>query len=377
MAIGRRRRAPQQELFVATSEIRALDNPFYRALNGLLEEHGFDGFAEEECREFYAGSRGRPGVPPGVYFRMLMVGYLEGLGSERGIAWRCADSFSLREFLGMRTDGEPAGAFDALEDAEASERGGARGGLAFVLERLKESGLLSGRTLGVDATTLEANAAMRSIVRRDDGTEYAEFLEQLAAASGIETPTRQDLAKLDRKRPNKGSNKDWEHPDDPEARITKMKDGRTRLAHKLEHAVDMESGAVVATTVQTMDGGDTASLAVTLDEAERRLAEVGAEAQEVVADKGYHSNRTMTDLKKRGKRSYVSEPDRGRRRSTPTAGGSGATAGSGCCAGGGRRWSGRSPTCWGPEACGGSTSAGRRRFENGCSSRRRPSTSGC
>ena len=185
---------------------------------------------------------------------------------------------------------------------------------AFVLERLKESGLLSGRTLGVDSTTLEANAAMRSIVRRDDGTEYGEFLEQLAAASGIETPTRQDLAKLDRKRPNKGSNKDWEHPDDPEARITKMKDGRTRLAHKLEHAVDMESGAVVATTVQTMDGGDTASLAVTLDEAERRLAEVGVESQEVVADKGYHSNRTMTGLKERGKRSYVSEPDRGRRK---------------------------------------------------------------
>ena len=314
MAIGRRRRTPQQELFVATSDIRALDNPFYRALNGLLDEHGFDEFAEEQCREFYAGNRGRPGVPPGVYFRMLMVGYLEGLGSERGIAWRCADSFSLREFLGCGLSKNPP-EHSTLSKTRKRLSVEAHGAVfAFVLERLMESGLLSGKTLGVDATTLEANAAMRTIVRREDGTEYDEFLEQLAVASGIETPTRDDLAKLDRKRPGKGSNKDWEHPHDPEARITKMKDGRTRLAHKLEQAVDMETGAVVATTVQTMDGGDTASLGVTLDEAERRLAEVGVEAQEVVADKGYHSNRTMTGVKERGKRSYVSEPDRGRRK---------------------------------------------------------------
>ncbi len=315
MAIGRRRRAPQQELFVAASDIRALDNPFYRALNGLLEEHGFDEFAEEQCREFHAGNRGRPGVPPGVYFRMLMVGYLEGLGSERGIAWRCADSFSLRDFLGCGLTGNPPehSTLSKTRKRLSVEAHGAVFG--FVLERLRESGLLSGRTLGVDSTTLEANAAMRTIVRRDDGTEYEEWLEQLAAASGIETPTREDLAKLDRKRPNKGSNKDWEHPHDPEARITKMKDGRTRLGHKLEQAVDMDSGAIVGTTVQTMDGGDTGSLEETLDEADRRLAEAGAgEAQEVVADKGYHSNRTMTDLKERGRRSCVSEPNRGRRR---------------------------------------------------------------
>ena len=256
MAIGRRRRTPQQELFVATSDIRALDNPFYRALNGLLEEHGFDEFAEEQCREFYAGNRGRPGVPPGVYFRMLMVGYLEGLGSERGIAWRCADSFSLREFLGCGLTGNPP-EHSTLSKTRKRLSVEAHGAVfAFVLERLMESGLLSGKTLRVDATTLEANAAMRTIMRREDGTEYDEFLEQLAVASGIETPTRDDLAKLDRKRPGKGSNKDWEHPHDPEARITKMKDGRTRVAHKLEQAVDMETGAVVATTVHTMDGGD-------------------------------------------------------------------------------------------------------------------------
>ena len=183
----------------------------------------------------------------------------------------------------------------------------------WVLERLRSSGLLNGKTLGVDSTTLEANAALRSIVRRDDGTGYDDWLEELAKASGIETPTRSELAKLDRKRPKKGSNDDWTHPGDSEARITKMKDGRTHLAHKLEQASDMDSGAVVAVTVQTMDGGDCASMPGTLEEAGTRLAALEIEPEEVVADKGYHSNATMKGLKTSGLRGYVSEPDRGRR----------------------------------------------------------------
>ena len=313
MAIGKRRKGRQQELFVAASEIRVLGNPFYRALDKLLEEHGFDDFAEETCREFYAEKRGRPSIPPGVYFRMLMVGYLEGIGSERGIAWRCADSISLREFLGYGLAKNPPEHSSLSKTRKRLSVESHAAVFSRVLELLGASGLLSGKTLGVDATTLEANAAMRSIVRRDDGRGYEEWLEQVAQASGIETPTRQDLAKLDRKRPKKGSNKDWVHPHDPEARITKMKDGRTHLAHKFEQAVDMETGAVVAVTVQTMDGGDTASLPNTLDEAERQLAEVEAEPREVVADKGYHSNKTMTGVQDRGLRSYVSEPNRGRR----------------------------------------------------------------
>ena len=283
-------------------------------MDRLLREHGFDGFAEETCREFYAGNRGRPGVPPGVYFRMLMVGYLEGIGSERGIAWRCADSFSLREFLGYGLAENPPEHSTLSKTRKRLSVEAHAAVFGFVLERLRASGLLRGKTLGVDATTLEANAAMRTIVWRDNGTEYEEWLEQLARASGIETPTREDLAKLDRKRPKKGSNKDWVHPRDPEARITRMKDGRTHLAHKFEQVVDMETGAVVAVTVQTMDGGDTASLPVTLDEAKRQLADVGTEAKEVVADKGYHSNNTMTGVKERELRSYVSEPQRGRRK---------------------------------------------------------------
>lgn len=314
MAIGRMPGERQEELFIAASAVGALDNPFYAALDKLLRKSGFDEFAEETCREFYAARMGRPGLPPGVYFRMLMVGYLEGIGSERGIAWRCRDSISLREFLGYGLAKNPP-EHSTLSKTRKRLSLEAHGAVfSWVLERLQESGLLRGKTLGVDSTTLEANAAMRAIVRRDDGTEYDAWLEGLARASGIETPTRQDLAKLDRKRPKKGSNKDWEHPHDPEAQITKMKDGRTRLAHKLEMGVDMETGAVAGVTVQTMDGGDTASLPVTLDETERRLAEVGAEPKEVVGDKGYHSNATMTGVAERGLRSYVSEPNRGRRK---------------------------------------------------------------
>ena len=304
----------QEVLFVAADAVGALGNPFYGALDELLRGAGFDEFAERVCAEFYADGVGRPGLALGVYFRMLMVGYLEGIGSERGIAWRCRDSISLREFLGFglekaTPDHSTLSKTRKRLSAEAHEAV-----FCWVLERLAESKLLCGKTLGVDSTTLEANAAMRSIVRRDGGEGYDEWLGQLAAASGIDTPTRADLARLDRRRPKKGSNKDWVHPHDPQARIAKMKDGRTRLAHKLEAAVDADTGAVAAVTVQTTDGGDCASMPATLDAAERNLAQAQAQPEEVVADKGYHSNASLLDLRERKMRSYVSEPDRGRRR---------------------------------------------------------------
>ena len=204
MAIGRMPGERQEELFIASSAVQALDNPFYAALDKLLRKSGFDEFAEETCREFYAARMGRPGLPPGVYFRMLMVGYLEGIGSERGIAWRCRDSISLREFLGYglaKTPPEHSTLSKTRKRLNLEAHGAVFG---WVLERLQESGLLQGKTVGVDSTTLEANAAMRAIVRRDDGTEYDAWLEQLARASGIETPTRQDLAKVDRKRRRRG-----------------------------------------------------------------------------------------------------------------------------------------------------------------------------
>jgi transposase len=257
---------------------------------------------------------------------MLLIGYFEGIDSERGIAWRCADSLALREFLGYALDKRTPdhsslsiirGRLDIETHREIFQ---------WVLKVLAKSGLLKGKTIGIDATTLEANAALRSIVRRDTGQPYEEFLTDLAKASGIETPTRQDLARIDRKRPKKGSNEDWYNPHDPDAKITKMKDGRTHLAHKAEHAVDLETGAIVAVTLQPANQGDTTTLYETLSETADNLAEVRDDTeplncieqdvpQEVVADKGYHSNETMRDMRELEIRSYVSEPNyRGRRR---------------------------------------------------------------
>ncbi len=187
----------------------------------------------------------------------------------------------------------------------------------WVLKRIGASGLLRGKTIGIDATTLEANAALRSIVRRDSEQGYEEFLMELAKASGIETPRREDLAKLDRKRTGKGSNRVWKHPHDAEARITRMKDGRTHLAHKAEQAVDLETGAIVSVTVQGADRGDTQTRVKTLTEAAEKVEQAlpeGRGIEERVADKGDHSTQPMVDLDAVGLRSYVSEPRRGQRR---------------------------------------------------------------
>ena len=229
-------------MWVATQDLpRSAAHPFYARLNQLLDQPDFDGFVEGLCERFYADD-GRPGLPPGRYFRLLLIGYFEGLDSERGIAWRAADSFALREFLGLVLPDAPPdhstiSRTRRLIDLETHEAV-----FTWVLQRLAEPGLVKGKTVGIDATTLEANAALRSIVRRDTGESYQDFLTQLAQASGIETPTRADLARIDRKRKKKGSNDDWTHPHDPDAKITKMKDGRTHLAHKAEHAVDLETG---------------------------------------------------------------------------------------------------------------------------------------
>jgi hypothetical protein len=190
---------------------------------------------------------------------------------------------------------------------------------------LAEEGLLKGNTVSVDGTTLEANAALRSIVRRDSGQGYDDFLKDLAKESGIETPTREQLARLDRKRKKKGNNDDWKNPHDPDAQITKMKDGRTHLAHKAEHAVDLETGAVLAVTLQPATAGDTNTLPETLAQCGEHIREVAADIDnkagqmnpegpaELVLDKGYHSNDVLVILKEVEVRSYCSEPDRGRR----------------------------------------------------------------
>src|SRR3954471_12343658 len=301
MSLGRREGPEKQEsIWVAAGSLaKASGHPFYERLNVVLNEQRFDSFAEQTCACFYSKT-GRPGLAPGVYFRCLLVGYFEGLGSERGIAWRVADSLALRSFLGYELsqstpDHTTISRTRRLIDVETH-----RSVFTWVLSVLAGEGLLKGETVAIDGTTLEANAALRSIVRRESGEAYEDFLRGLARESGIETPTREQLAKLDRKRAKKGSNDDWQNPHDPDAQITKMKDGRTHLAHKAEHAVDLDTGAVIAVTLQPATAGDTKTVCETLTQCGEHVREVATEIEdkaerlnpegpaELVLDKGYH-----------------------------------------------------------------------------------------
>src|SRR5450631_2032092 len=322
MAMGtRRRRQRQERLWISHNELaKGPGHPFYKRVNELLETERFDEFAEKECARFYAENNGRPSLTPGIYFRLLLVGYFEGIDSERGIAWRAADSFGLRQFLGIAIDEDTPDHSTISRTRRLIDVETHRKVFFWVLERLRDQGGVKGKTVGIDATTLEANAAMRSIVRRDNGESYEEFLKGLAKASGIDTLTREDLARLDRTRKNKASNKDWVNPHDADARITKMKDGRTHLAHKAEHAVDMQTGAVLAVTLQEADQGDTTTVVETLVQAGENVAElIGTEApnqnpqvhlqgiQEVVTDKGCHSGAVLVEMKSAEVRTYIPE----------------------------------------------------------------------
>jgi transposase len=332
MAMGtRKQREKQEDIWIAHTELAsAPGHPFYQRLNELLEAEGFDEFVEGRCAKFYAAKYGRPSLTPGIYFRSLLIGYFEGIDSERGIAWRLADSLALRRFVGIALDEYTPDHSTISRTRRLIAVDTHREVFGWVLGLLADRGLLKGQRVAIDATTLEANAAMRSIVRRDTGESYEEFLVGLAKASGIETPTREDLARLDRKRQKRMSNQEWKSPADGDARIAKMKDGRTHLAHKAEHAVDLDTGAVVAVTLQAADQGDTTTLDETLSEAGMAVAElVGREAEqrpdekpkvnvngieELVADKGYHSGAVVERVKSYEMRSYIPEKrQKGRR----------------------------------------------------------------
>jgi transposase len=313
MALGRQGER-QTELMIGWAELpRSPGHVFYDRLQTVLLEAGFDGFAEAQCAPYYARKQGRPSLPPGRYFRMHLVGYFEGIDSERGLEWRCADSLSLREFLRL-------GTIEPVPDHSWLSKTRSRLPLevheavfAWVLERLAEHGLIRGERIGVDASTMEANAALRAIVRRDTGEDYREMLVRLAQESGIATPTTEDLIRLDRQRQGKRlSNRDWASPSDPEARIAKLKDGRTHLAYKPEHAVDLDTGAIVAAEIHLADQGDTATLPATLEAAETNLAAVDAaptpeSPAELVADKGYHSRDGLKALEDGAWKSRIAE----------------------------------------------------------------------
>ena len=316
-------------LWTATSDLPVgASHPFYRKLNEILDHEKFDQFVEGLCEGFYAGRVGRPGLSPGIYFRTLLVGYFEGIDSERGIAWRANDSLSIRKFLRIALDEDVPDHSTVSRTRRLIDVETHQAVFQWVLGILAKRKLLKGDVIGVDATTLEANAALKSIVRRDSGEKYNDFLERLAKESGVETPTREQLAALDKKRKKKGSNKDWKNPHDPDARITKMKDGRTHLAYKAEHAVDMETEAIVAVKVYGADQGDTKTILKTVLEAMERIGDTASAVNDpageevvnpqgpdtVVTDKGYHSKEVVRDLIAADVRTYVSEPARGRQK---------------------------------------------------------------
>jgi len=327
MAMGTRKGRERQEPLWYGNELPAAPgHPFYSRLNETLDKAGFDRHCEESCAGFYHAKLGRPSLAPGLYFRIMMIGFFEGLDSERGIAWRLADSLTLRQFLSIGLDENTPDHVTIsrtrrLIDGETHQRI-----FNWVLERLAQSGLIQGKTIGVDSTTLEANAAMKSIVRRDTGESYDDYLKRLAEAEGVNTKDAAAVRRIDRKRKKKTSNEDWESPSDGDAEITKLKDGRTALAYKAENAVDMETGAIVAVTTHGGAAADTATVEATVIEAGAAVAElVTAEppegenqvhpggVEEVVADKGYHSNEVAVGLSELGVRTYIAEPDRGRR----------------------------------------------------------------
>src|SRR6202163_2916955 len=274
MAMGTKQaRQKQEDLFYASERTETPGHPFYEQLNRVLDEAKFDRFCEEQCRRFYHTKLGRPSMSPGVYFRLLLIGFFEGIGSERGISWRVADSLSLRRFLnyglGEATpDHVTISRTRRLLDEETHQTV-----FTFVLREVARRGMLQGKTIGIDATTLEANAAMRSIVRRDTGESYMEYLRRLASEAGLDGTDDEAVRRMDRKRKKKTSNEEWVNPHDPEAEVTKMKNGATHLAYKAEQAVDMHTGAIVAITTQGGAVGDTTSVQETLPAAGMAVAE--------------------------------------------------------------------------------------------------------
>jgi len=311
----------QEELFILTEGLpKSAGHPFYKALNRLLAEADFDRRIERRCQQYYEqpGTRGRPSIPPGVYFRMLLVGYFENLSSQRAIAWRCADSLSLRQFLGIPLHADTPDHSTLTNTRQRLPQEVFDEVFQFVLGLAAEKKLLSAQTVGVDSTMLEADAAMKSIVRRDTGEDWKEYVTRLMREEGAiqaaEQPSDEEIRRFDRKRKDKKvSNEEWKSPTDGDARIAKMKDGRTHLAYKAEHVVDLESELILSANIHAADSGDAETIEDSLVQAQTNLDQLPEQPQieEVAADKGYHKAETLGVLQDvYGLRTYVPEPAR-------------------------------------------------------------------
>lgn len=314
MALGKRKHQ-QQEAWVATTDLpRSPGHPFYKKLNQLLATAGFDAWLEQLCAPYYADGKGRPSIPPGTYFRMILIGYFEGIASQRGIAWRCSDSRSLSEFLGFGPTEETPDHSSLTRIHQRLPHEVHEAVFVFVLAIAAEKKLLVGTTVAVDSTMLEANAAMKTIERKDTGEDWKEYLRRLAGEAGIDNPTDDELRRFDKNRSNKKvSNDAWQSPSDPDSRIAKMKDGRTHLAYKAEHVVDTKTDLVLAAVVCEANRGDTETLAESVVQAQKNImqADSPANIRDVVADKGYHSAETLTLINGPLElRSYIPEPKR-------------------------------------------------------------------
>ena len=319
MALGRRKGEQQDELFIMAEHLpKAPGHVFYRKLNAILREAGFDPWVENLCRPYYAETQGRPGIPPGTYFRMVLIGYFEGIGSQRGIAWRCSDSLSLRDFLAipLTEDSPDHSTLSVIRDRLPLEVHQAV--FIWVLQLLDEKKLVKGKTVGVDSTTLEANAAMKSIVRKDNGDDWKAYLTRLAAEDGVELKSQAELIRYDKQRNKDGqkkvSNDDWTSPGDPDARIAKMKDGTTHLAYKAEHVVDLKTDVILSAEIYHADVADSATLPESLTKAQDHLerAEIYRDIEKVAADKGYHKAETLArceELGIRGITPYIPEKE--------------------------------------------------------------------
>lgn len=310
MTMGKRQ-LKQPELFIATAGLpMSPGHPFYRKLNQLLAEADFDPFVEQLCLPYYVQHVGRPSIPPGVYFRMLFVGYFEGLDSQRGIAWRCSDSRSLQDFLGFLLT-EPTPDHSSLSNIRSRLPQAVHEEVfAFVIGLADKHGLLDGKTVGVDSTLLEANAAMKTLQRRDTGDDYKAYLRKLATEAGLENPTDEELRRFDKKRKDKKmSNEEWISSTDPQSKIAKMKDGTTHLAYKAEHVVDLKTELVLAAQIYEANQADSATLPTSVMTAQINLARADSEAEikEAAADKGYHKVETLADFTEMGYRTYIPE----------------------------------------------------------------------
>jgi len=326
-----RRLPPPTDLVIALKDLPPPPaHPFYERLNTLLDAAGFESFVEDLCRPYYAEGFGRPGVPPGVYFRMLFFGYFEGLASQRAIAWRCADGRSAQAFLGLPPHQATPDHSSLTKIRQRLPDSVHEQVFVFVLKLAEDKGLIPGKTVGVDSTLLEANAAMKTIVRRDNGDDWKEYVRKLATEAGIDKPTDEDLRRFDRQRTDKKvTNAEWTSSSDPDSKIAKMKDGTTHLAYKAEHVVDLKTELILAAPVYPADQPDSATLLesvvaaqVHLLEAESGLVleELAAQPEaavaeltaieEAAADKGYHKAETLADCAAAAVRTYIPEKQR-------------------------------------------------------------------